>query len=146
MFAKLFLEDFEYASGKSLFAFAALEGNFAAAGADLHIRASAEESEAANLLAALDRFEQAGIRLFGCDCQKRGDWCEQVGCDGLGYRYKRSFTREAGEFFVVGSKHIWDAQAFLFTCSVTYLCYNKSWHYNGGADAPGKTCGNLQGN
>src|SRR6185312_1902823 len=72
----------------------------------LHVRTSAEEGVAANLLSAFNRLEQKGVGFFLSDRKKSRHWCEQVGRDGFDHRHQRGLLCEARELFVVRRHHI----------------------------------------
>ena len=105
MLAQKLLQDRKRIAFLLLFALAAPDDYFVAAGSNLHVGTRAHEGVAADVLAALDRLEQEGVRLVGGDGQEGGDRRHQVGHDGFRHRDQRGFAGEAREFFVVGTKH-----------------------------------------
>ena len=82
--------------GPSLATFLDADGR--PAGDDLLVRLDADESVPANMLAALDGFQQEGLGLLGGDAQEGGDRRLQVRGDGAVDGDERMLTGEAGEF------------------------------------------------
>jgi hypothetical protein len=72
-------------------------------GPHLQVRTRPEERVAADLLAALDGFEQKSVRLIGGDGEKGRDWCQQVGRDRLNHRDQRELARQARKLLVIGA-------------------------------------------
>ena len=77
-----------------------------AARGDDHSRLRAQESVAANLLAAFDRLQQERVLLLRSQAQECPDRRQQIGAQRFRHRDERRITAELQEAFVVGSHHV----------------------------------------
>ena len=77
-----------------------------AARGDDHSRLRAQESVAADLLAAFDRLQQKRVFLLGSQAQESPDRRQQIGAQSFRHRDERGVTAELQEAFVVGSHHV----------------------------------------
>ena len=82
--------------GPSLAGF--FDGDVRPAGDDLLVRLDADERVTADMLAALDGFQQEGLGLLGGDAQEGGDRRLQVRSDGAVDGDERVLAGETGEF------------------------------------------------
>jgi len=89
-----------------LFVLAAMEDNFVSARFQPHVRLRSQKCIAADLLAALDGFQQKRIRLMRRNGEKSRDRSKEVGCNRLNHRNQRALPREPRKLPVIGMDHL----------------------------------------
>ena len=88
----------------SLFAsLPALQHDVLAAGSHLQVRTRSQECVAPDLLSALYRLQQEGVRLVGGDGEKSRDRRQQVGGDRLDHRDQREVAGQTRKLLVIGA-------------------------------------------